>query len=237
MVKNKKVENEEGAFVEPLLTRPKKVAIVALGVSCQDFLRMMLQATRTEKPLFDEVWTLNRGMKGIVHDKLFVMDDLEWIRKKKDKVYASWLKKHDKPIMTSTVYPGYPMAVPYPLHQVMEFLEDDIFAVNTVSYMVAYAMYIGVEVLSIYGADFFYPGGKTAEEGGQAVAYLLGMAAGRKIMRHQIPASSTLLYCNKGRMGPQGAMFRPPYGYHRLEQMAKEKEQIDRARIQAEKGK
>lgn len=237
MSKNSKVENEEGAFVEPLLTRPKKVAIVALGASVQDFLRMMLQSTRTEKPLFDEVWTLNRGLRGIGHDKLFVMDDLEWIRTKKDKVYASWLKRHDRPLITSTVYPEYKMAVAYPLHEVMEFIEDDIFTVNTVSYMVAYAMYIGVEVLSVYGADFFYPGGKTAEEGGQAVAYLLGMAAGRKIMVHQIPASSTLLYCNRGKMSPGGSMFRPPYGYHRLDQIKKEKEQVDKARAQAKKGK
>ena len=81
---SKNIENEEGAFIEPLLTRPKKVAIVALGISVHEFVREMLQSTRYEKPPFDEVWTLNRGMRAIAHDKLFVMDDLRWIKEKKD---------------------------------------------------------------------------------------------------------------------------------------------------------
>lgn len=218
--------NKEGLLVEPLLTRPERVALVALGRSCHDFTQEMIgQETRrdTKNPMFDEVWTLNRGLRGFAHDKLFVMDDLHWIEEHKDKKYAQWLKEHDKPIITSTVYDDYPSSVAYPLQEICDFLEDDIFTINTVSYMVAYAMFTGVKHLSIYGADFFYPGGQTAEEGGQAVAYLLGVCAGKDLLIPHIPASSSLLYACKAQM-MNGRLRRPPYGYHRLEEMQKAKD-------------
>ncbi len=224
---SKNTANPGGLLLEPLTTRPERVALVALGRSCHDFiLEMIGQETRrdTKNPMFDEVWTLNRGLRGIQHDKLFVMDDLTWIEKKKDKAYAKWLKVHDKPIITSTAYADYPMSVAYPLQEVCDFIEDDIFTVNTVSYMVAYAMFTGVKHLSIYGADFFYPGGQTAEEGGQAVAYLLGMCAASKMLTPHIPGSSSLLYACNVKPGPGGALRRAPYGYHRLEELQKAKE-------------
>ena len=233
MPKKSKKINKGGANLSPLLTRPEKVAIVALGRSSADYMQQMIgNATRQDvnKPLFDEVWTVNRGILGFNHDKLFVMDDLKWLEEKKDKKYAAWLRQHNKPIITSTEYPDdYPQSVSYPLNSVMEHIEDDIFAVNTVSYMVAYAMYIGVKHLHIYGADFFYPGGSTAEEGGQAVAYLLGMCAAQKIMIHHIPQSSTLLYAFKVQADARGNMRRPPYGYHRKESM-EEATKLDKQR-------
>ncbi len=223
---SKNEANSGGLLVEPLTTRPERIAIVALGRSCQDFILEMI-GTETRRnvknPMFDEVWTLNRGLRGIQHDKLFVMDDLQWLEKNRDKNYAKWLKKHDKPIITSTVYSGYPMSIAYPLQEVCDFIEDDIFTVNTVSYMLAYAMYIGCKHVSIYGADFFYPGGQTSEEGGQAVAYLLGMCAAGKMLTPHIPGSSSLLYACNVKPGPGGGLRREPYGYHRLAELEKNK--------------
>lgn len=233
--KTKRIEtdNEGGLALEALATRPKKVAIVGLGSSCGDFIREMIgRGSAMDGDPYDEVWCVNRGLRAIAHDKLFVMDDLRWIEKK-DKHYAGWLKKHDKPIITSTPYADFPMAIAYPLHEVMDTIKDDIFTVNTIAYMTAYAMHIkSVEELAFYGCDFFYPDGNKSEEGGQAIAYLLGMATGmgmirREIgiepvgMKHKIPNSSTLLYANKARPGPGGVVFRPPYGYHRKEEMKK----------------
>lgn len=236
MEKKEIEKNEGGVALECLITRPEKVAIVALGSSCGDFTREMIgRASRQEKEPWDEIWAVNRGLRAVRHDKLFVMDDLRWL-KHQDKHYAAWLRKHDCPIITSTAYAEYPMAVEYPLHEIMEFIKDDIFTVNTISYMVAYAMYTGVRELSIFGADFFYPDGNKSEEGGQAVAYLLGMATGmgmvleevdpsRSMLKHKIPNSSTLLYANKVKVGPGGMVYRPPYGYHRKEQLQKIKAQ------------
>lgn len=211
--------NKEGLLVDPLLTRPKHVAIVALGPSCRAVIAECMSTAGMKNP-FDETWTLNRGLRGFIHDKLFVMDDLRWLQKH-DKAYAGWIKKHGKPTFVSTVYHDYPSAVEYPLHEVMECIEDDIFTQNTVSYMLAYAMYIKVERLSVYGADFVYPDGNFAEKGGMAVAYLLGMCQERGI-KFRLPAETTMLYANTVKM-IGGAVSRVHYGYHRKEQMRKEK--------------
>lgn len=216
--------NPEGLYLEPLLTRPKTVAIVALGSSCKSFIREQMN---TKAPEHDEVWTVNRGLRSYRHDKIFCMDDFRWIEQKHPQ-YAEWLKKHDKPIITSTVYPEYANAVPYPFDDVLGTIEDDIFANSTVSYMVAYAIHIGVERFSIYGADFIYPDGNKAEEGGQAVAFLLGMARELGI-GHRIPKDSSLLYANKTEMTNDGPK-RIRYGYHRIKEMRDEDSKAKKSR-------
>ena len=228
---------KEGRLLDPLFTRPNKVAIVALGASCKSFIHENM-SNRGMGGHFDEVWTLNRGFRAFMHDKLFVMDDLRWIEQH-NKDYAKFLKKHDKPIITSTAYADYPMAVEYPFMDVMDTIQDDVFAVNTVSYMVAYAVHIRVKEVYIYGADFVYPNGDTSELGGQAVAYLCGMMR-QFDMIHIIPGDSTLLYANKVKMRPDGRQSRDLYGYHRIEAMkevAEKKAKMKAARQASRKGK
>jgi|TARA_Y100000310_G_scaffold231529_2_gene234116 hypothetical protein len=224
-------EADGGKNLEPLITRPKRVAIVALGASVMAYMRESMTNDQFENP-FDEVWTLNRGVKGFTHEKLFVMDDFRWIEEN-NPGYANWLKQHDRPIITSTPYPEYPSSVEYPLNEVLETITDDVFAVNTVSYMLAYAIHIRVQEVTIYGADFIYPDGNMSESGGQAVAYLCGMMR-HFGLTHRIPQESTLLYANKCKLNPKsGFIERPLYGWHRKEQMAekaeKEKE-LEKAR-------
>jgi len=211
------VVNPEGANLAPLLDRPEKVAIVALGFSSPAFLRDNMSMQGMKMP-FDQIWTLNRGVRGIAHDVLFCMDDFRWIEKK-DPNYAQYLRDHDKPIITSTPYSDYPTCVEYPLNQVLEAIQDDIFTANTVAYMVAYALYIGVKELSIYGADFCYPNGNFAEAGGQSVAFLLGRSK-EFGMWYRIPQGSTLLYSHKV-VQVGNKLQRVYYGYHRKEEMAK----------------
>jgi hypothetical protein len=227
---NKQV-NPGGIDMSPLMTRPEKVALVALGMSSRSFINTAMSNATMRSP-FDEVWTVNRGFAGFRHDKLFVMDDLKWLEREKPD-YAAWLKKHKMPIITSTVYGDYPTAIPYPILETIEFLEDDIHTVNTVSYAVAYAMYIGVKELCLYGCDFTYKNGITVEEGGLAVAYLLGRFK-ELGMRHTLPGETTMLYANKVIQRPDGSIGRPAYGYHRLTEMAKE-DALDKQRKQRKK--
>ena len=112
----------------------------------------------------------------------------------------------------------------------METIEDDLFTVNTVAYMVAYAIHIRVKQVSIYGADFYYPDGNKSESGGQAVAYLCGMM--RQFgMIHRLPGNTNLLYANKVQVFPDGRQGREFYGYHRKreleEKRAKQKRMTD----------
>lgn len=204
--------------MRPMMTRPKNIAIVALGLSAPAFIQNMMQSQYMKNP-YDEVWSLNRGMLPFRHDKLFVMDDLRWLEECKDKVYADTLKKHDRPIITSTPYPEWPTSVPYPLHEVLEHFHDDILCSNTVSYALAYAMFIGVEQVHLYGCDFIYPHGSEAEKGGMAVAFLLGMCKAAGI-KYAMPPTSTMLYSNTAKI-VNGELQRPHYGYHRKEELEK----------------
>lgn len=210
-------ENPDGVDLLPLMTRPKSVAIVALGRSSPHFITEMVNRGSGDEPPFEEVWTVNRGLRGFRHDKLFVMDDFRWLEKKHPG-YAEWIKKHDKPVFTSTSYPDYPNALEYPLEDVCRHFQEDCFAVNTIGYMVAYAIYAGVEDIWIYGADFIYPNGNTAEAGGMGVAWLLGWHK-KNGGRYHIPAGSTMLYSDRVRQYEGGVVRREHYGYHRKEEL------------------
>ena len=107
----------------------------------------------------------------------------------------------------------------------MAKIGDDVFNQNTVAYMVAFAMLIEVKEVSIFGADFVYPNGNFAEAGGQAVAFLLGLAKFFG-MQFKIPQSSTLLYCHNVKNMGNGVIGRPPYGYHRRDQLTEEERGI-----------
>lgn len=213
--------NPEGVDLTASMTRPKSVAIVALGRTSPHFITEAVNRGSSDKPPFEEVWTVNRGFRGFVHDKLFVMDDFRWIEEKHP-AYAEFLKKHDRPIITSTLYPDYPNAVEYPLDEVCRFFKEDCFAVNTIAYMVAYAIMIGVKDIYIYGADFHYPDGQTAEAGGMGVAWLLGWHK-KNGGNYHIPAGSAMLYSDRVHEIRPGVVRREHYGYHRKAELAAEK--------------
>ena len=121
--KDDPVANTGGTPIETLLTRPRNVAIVALGRSVGAFVyEMIARGSRGTGDVFDEVWTLNRGLRTFAHSKMFCMDDMKWLQQK-DKAYHDWLKKHPLPVITSTVYSGYENHVAYPLQEVLEFIE------------------------------------------------------------------------------------------------------------------
>ena len=68
--------NPGGALIEPLLTRPRKVAMVCLGSSSGEFLQEMIQrgTTMGERP-FDEIWTgaaYDRFRNAILKDRASV---------------------------------------------------------------------------------------------------------------------------------------------------------------------
>lgn len=199
-----------------LQTRPKSVALVALGPSFYDFCRDAF-GRQGHKQSFDEIWTVNRGAFAFRHDKVFLMDDLRWVEQH-DADYAARIKRHDKPVITCYEYPDYPNAVAYPLEAVIKALGDDLIN-NTVAYAVAYAMVTQVKMLTLYGADFYYPDTQAREEGGQATAYLLGQA-GRFGMQFSLPQSTSLLCANHTKVDAEtGRPFRPLYGYHRRSQI------------------
>jgi hypothetical protein len=170
---------------------PKSVAIVAMGYSHKEFISDMSRGTKR----FDEVWTLNGFGKTIAHDRFFLMDDLKMqeVRAGQNKYVEGLLdtaKNHPGPVYTSRVYPDYPNLVEYPIEGVIN-ATGSCYLNNSVPYMIAYAVALGVEEISIYGADYTY-GDKRTERGRGCVEFWLGLATARGI-KVNVPEASSLL--------------------------------------------
>ena len=130
----------------------------------------------------DEVWGVNNvadqpefADKKI--DKLFAFDLL-------DKDYTDLMKVH-APICSWQEYGD----IKYPFEEVKARFKTEYFT-NTVSYMIAYAIYLGVERLGIYGVDVAF-GAPYAQEM-RGVEYWIGRAAEMGI-KIEVPVQSHLL--------------------------------------------
>ena len=195
--------------MNPLETRPRAVALVALGPSKHDFLNSL--ASKKEMTHFDEVWTINSLAGHIKAHKCFVMDDL----KELDTRYPNWtnqLRTLSEPIITCHAYPEWPSSVAYPINEVKAAFHEDWFT-STVAYAIAYATFIQVTDLYLFGCDFFYPGSVAVEPGADCCAYWLGRARERGT-KYKIPQSSTMLDSHITQINAeQTALKRPLYGY------------------------
>lgn len=190
-----------------LATRPKKVAFLGLGASRMAYGEHICSTELSER--FDQIWVVNFAMGIYRHDVVWLMDDMR-VQATKMPGYGYAMTTHDKPIVTSTVYPEFPMAVRCPVEAIIQKIGDD-FLNSTVAYGIAYAMTIGVEELWLYGMDFHYPNQDRREEGGQCAAYLLGLAR-HFGMTFKLPQQSTLLSCYQAQP-VNGTLRRPLYGY------------------------
>jgi hypothetical protein len=148
----------------------------------------------------DETWAINATGGVIEHDLLFAMDDCKVQEQRAEASPQSnvagivdWLKSHPR-FLTSRVYPDYTGANAFPLQEVMNTI-GTIYLNNTVAYAVAYAIYIGVKKISLYGCDYSYQDFHRAESGRGCVEFLLGMAAARGI-KIEVPSDTTLLDAN-----------------------------------------
>lgn len=197
---------------ESLRTRPAVVCLIGLGVSRLSYGDDYMNSQCNLR--FDEVWTVNYGGRIYCHDKLWVMDDMRDIAQR-ERLYGDFLKSHDRPIITTKAYREFPMAVEYPIKDVVEKVGDDFFS-STVSYAIAWAMVNGVKELYLYGCDFHYPNQGVRELGGQGSAYLLGLAR-HFGMTFRIPPSTTFMDGRSAKpvKGPDGKTYlrRTLYGY------------------------
>jgi len=191
-----------------LLTRPKTVCLLALGESRRDYINQFV--LKQNGSGWDEIWAVNSIGLVYSHDKMFVMDDLRYLSGDKGVEWGGLLKDHQKPIITSKVYPEFPTSVRYPIEEVIKKINDEYFT-NTIAYAIGYAMTIGVKEIDLYGCDFTYPNRHEAESGSMNVAYLLGRAESFG-MTFRISSQSTLLSSNEC-MNMDGMVRRNLYGY------------------------
>ena len=163
----------------------KRVAIVGFAPS-----------TRDKAPYNDpnwEIWTLNEfqsilpagGANNItrwfeIHQRDTVLNSC------RDASYMEKLKASTIPIMMCEKYDDIPMSVAYPLDDIIKALETDYFT-NSISYMIAYAIYTGYEEIAIYGVDMAQDEEYAKER--PSVEYFVGYARAKGIPVYIPPES------------------------------------------------
>ena len=216
---------------------PKIVSLVALGTSKLAFFNETM-ITGNPRGLADEVWVINKMGVSVRHDMLFRMDDFRKTYECNDKsyiggnvtepktihdTYDDFLKNHDKPIVTSKVYPEYPTAIEYPLEGVINTIGYSYFR-TTPAYAAAFAIHIGVKQLRIFGCDFVYPGNQFISESGRAnMEFILGigMAMGMEVW---LPPTTTLMDSNAPTINKM-------YGYYDPIEVKPDPENNDRWKV------
>jgi hypothetical protein len=173
---------------------PKTVALVCMGPSIMDYFGATLTQEMT-LAFADEVWALNMASNTIEHDVVFWMDDLR-SQKNFRPGLIDLLRKRGKPVVTCTRYPDLvPSSYDFPIGELSE-LSIPVFGKpyfnNGVAMAIAYAIWLGVKCLKIYGADFTYPNRSFAEAGRACVECWITIASVRG-MEVQLAPNTSLM--------------------------------------------
>lgn len=179
-----------------------KVAIIGKAPSSQQF-----------APYSDpswEIWSLSDAPKEIPRwDRHFELHDIEGcsagdsrVRREKWGPYWEFLKKdHGKPIYLQALHPDVPNGVVFPYRDLLKEMPP--YFTNTVSWLIAYALYIGtgdnaertLTDIGLYGVDMAQHGpGLRSEYAHQrpSCEFFMGLAAGKGVTVH-VPESSDLM--------------------------------------------
>lgn len=176
---------------------PKHVSIVGLGPSSAQYVAIC-KGLGGRRKFCDETWAINAFGDVLACDRIFHMDD---VRVQEIRAAAApqsniagmleWLRGHPGPIITSRAHPDYPGLVEFPLEDVVNECPNGYFN-STAAYAVAYAIWLGVEKISLFGCDFTYPDAHDAEKGRACVEFWLGIASQRGI-KIVVPKTTSLL--------------------------------------------
>lgn len=165
----------------------RKVAIVGFAPS-----------TRDKAPYNDpewEIWVLNEyfsilpqtGASNITRWFELHQRDTVLLSSRSEN-YLQYLKESKIPIMMVDQYDDIPMCEKYPLDEIIKELQTDYFT-NSISYMVAYAVYLGYDEIAIYGVDMAQDEEYAKER--PSVEYFVGYARAKGIPVY-IPAESDI---------------------------------------------
>ncbi len=180
---------------------PEHVAILGMGPSLDQYTGLAKRAGG-RRAYCNETWGINAVADVITCDRVFHMDDvrIQEIRAaaKPDSNIAKmlgWLKTHPGPVYTSRTHPDYPGLVAYPLEDVLNALPPFGYFNSTAAYAVAFAIFLGVKKISLFGFDFTYPNAHHAEKGRACVEFWLGVAVTKGITVSMGNASSLMDAC------------------------------------------
>lgn len=196
-------------MTEYLKHNPKVVALVGMGPSITDIFNETL--TQECSPNWvDEIWAINMVSNIVEHDLVFWMDDFKQQQNFKPGLFEL-LRRRGKPVITSRAYRDIvPNSYDYPISEVSQISIPYFgkpYLTNGVAMGIAYALWLGVKVLKIYGCDFTYPNRNFAEEGRACTEAWIALAS-VKGMEVQI-APSTSLFDNVADKGIYGYAEQP----------------------------
>lgn len=181
---------------------PETVDVVALGASCQAYMRHQLRKDRPVASVPDEVWTVNRGIRLFEADLAFVLDELpdEIID---DPAYGTIIKTYKKPIITTVCSPLAPSSMTYPGAEILDCIErkcglTDPYWHNSMPMVLAYAWFIGVKQITLWGCDYTLENGRVLEDDRANCEYWVGFLRACGV-RVGVPTETTLLNQHKTR--------------------------------------
>lgn len=187
------------AFAKP--AAPDHVAILGMGPSLDQYTGLCKRAGG-RSAYCNETWGINAVADVLNCDRVFHMDDvrIQEIRaaarpESNIAKMLAWLKTHPGPVYTSRAHPDYPGLIAYPLEDVLNALPPFGYFNSTAAYAVAFAIYLGVKKISLFGFDFTYANAHHAEKGRACVEFWLGVAVAKGITVSMGNASSLMDAC------------------------------------------
>ena len=188
-------------YQHPTGNHPEIIDIVACGPTLRTYTSMRMDYNPVA-PEPDEVWSLNKALRTIRCDLGFVMDDLVGEARKSER-YRQALDALEVPVITSIIDTDVEALYPnlnkteYPLDEVINhiglricrarsssFSTEDVkttgdingyYLHNSIPYILAYALFIGVKRVQLFGADYTYPGMAAREDDRANTEYWVGL--------------------------------------------------------------
>lgn len=192
----------------PTGKQPKTVLLHALGPTRHDLYDLHCRhEPMPDLMQFDELWSLNSGVNlfggRVQYDLLWVMDNLEGEARRlpayMDHLMA-WSDRFNAPIITSDAgrWRDAERVHEYPLADVVKhYGRKHLYFHNSIPFIIAYACWIGVERLTMFGVDYDHPTLKGNEEDRPNAEYWVGVARAMG-MDVIVPNTTTLLNARKG---------------------------------------
>lgn len=227
---------------------PRTVNIIALGPTNADYHTAHFNYDPVV-PAADETWTVNKGFRTTRHQLVFILDDLERERRISERYWNDICAHDKPIItticdpMVRRAYPGVDLWE-YPIHEVIDFYgrlflrvnqgadkqfsDEDIrnagrqvgsYLHNSIPMILAYAGFIGVRSIFLWGADYDFPGAAIHEADKPNTEYWVGMLQLGLGVSFRMSARTTLLSTHKGR---------EIYGYYGRQPMLDYKEPLDK---------
>lgn len=180
---------------------PRSVAIVALGQSSGSYVHWQLEKGRDPASIPDEVWTVNRGIRVFAADLAFVLDEIG-PEIDGDPAYGAILQKVQIPIISTVCDSRVGNCHRYPAAQILDCIAQipelglqapcDPYWHNSMPMVLAYAWFIGIREVTLWGCDYQTEHGHTIEANRANLEYWVGWVRARG-MRVGVPLTTTLL--------------------------------------------